>query len=532
MSQLTVIDSLGLPAPDANQKSTLEFGISKHAQSFSFHIWFDPTVSPRRGGSFRLVGPTGFQVPNYSQTFLYPQALSGSQAQPEIPLDGTSLSQGYGAVTVPVGTSQAGQIGGDWKAIVDLSNSLMTETDFTVRICQRLNDPDESSDPLSQAPSYVYAVNANLFLVGGENEDSATNADMIAQAVKYMNIGIFNKAGLTIRACELERLDVDAASITSDLYGSGTQKLLADNADAEALNIFFVPSMQINVASAAGFAMLPGPQGFKSPYSAVFCSIKKPGGLSWNAVTLARRVAHEIGHYLGLTHESSCLDASYAAPDCSTALRNPGSLLADGINKNLMYTSNPGNNLNSKQIYIIQKAPLVTATAPAVIKLQTRTPVVSLKVTVKTGSAMYSWWRLDGAGTDDYIYFSIGGDKTAKTQLLDSFDNDFEARLTDTFRLDPSGLCIEDINSFKFTKRWNKLGTLWAWITPGGSGKTPPGVRDGEDAWQISSVEISVNGASVYAKTGIDVWLRDYDMTLDSWGDTIPEDKLRSLIPG
>jgi hypothetical protein len=185
--------------------------------------------------------------------------------------------------------------------------------------------------------------------------------------------------------------------------------------------------------------------------------------------------------------------------------------LALKIRNNLMFTSRNGNVLNAQQCYLLLQAPIVDVdTRP--ITPTPPTPVNSLKVKIKTGNKTYAWWRFDGAGTNDHVYFDIGRDGVMKAQRVDSpISDDFEANSDREYTLDPQGLNVEDIVRFELSKGYdiNAHSNLM-----------------GDDAWLLDGVRITVNGQVVYDRQGIDTWLvNDESGRSTTWGDAIPRIK-------
>lgn len=497
MSRLTVVTNLSLPPLDSSDVSRLSFTIPAGVQAFSFHAWYDASRFSGKGYlQLQLRGPNGARVPKDGLPYLYDPMKSSA----------TGLSQGYVAATVPVNLAQTANVAGAWEARVNFSNVLaegLGPADCTVRVCQRAEDPVHVPVP------HTYTVPVNFFYVGSNWRGSYTA--LLQNAIAYLQTSVFQQVPLQIVASPVVYLPGQA--ITSDLYSTATSALVSANAAANAINVFVVEAMTIDVPGAVGFSMLPGPQGFTSPYTCVFVNVRNPAGRDGNAVLVARRIAHEIGHYLGLTHRSACLDAPcIVSGDCSDAdcydaispsPEQPSPPLRSQIAGNLMFTYNPGNVLNPDQRFLLLQAPIVNVQTPPAPP----TPVTSLKVKIKTGSKVYAWWRADGAGTDDKVYFSIGHDGRMLTQEVSSFWNDFEANSDWEYTLDPMGLNLEDIAKFTISKSYD--------ITAHSN-------LLGDDAWLLEGIGITVNGQQVYNRQGINTWLVDDDSGSNSWGDAIP----------
>jgi hypothetical protein len=497
MSQLVVIDDLAFPnAQEPNYISTLTFSIPANCSSFTFHCWYDPKTHP--GGTstianLKLVGPNNMKVPNSTPAalpFLYTDTSS-------MKITSSGLSQGYASILVPVDSSQVPNMTGNWTAKLTLLDPTIVQgSAFTVRICQRLKDAGEPA-----VPNYTYGLEAKVFYVGNNNRQKISG--LLTGAMSYMNTSIFNQAGITVRYDNVNFLP--GGVYTSDVYSASTASLIANNADPSKINIFLIEDFQISIPGALGFAQLPGPMGFASPYTCVLVSSRPPTGMSLSEATLGLRIAHEMGHYLGLTHESACLSVPGCdKTTCTNILGDPSvnSNASKVIRGNLMNTSLPKPGLNDFQKYILQNAPLVSATAQVV-----KTRITSLDVTVTTGTGSFAWYSTDGAGTDDDVYFSLNG-TGGMTQLLDTnWVNDFESGSTRTYKLSPGFMYKEDITGFDFLMVYGR--TLMEIYM--------------NDRWQLSAVTIAVNGLVVYSKSNINVWLSAFNdpQAQSRWGDTI-----------
>lgn len=497
MSQLVIIDNLVFPNAQApNYISTLTFSIPANCSSFTFHCWYDPKTHPGAVGiiaNLKLVGPNNMKVPNSTPAplpFLYTDTVS-------IKVASSGLSQGYASILVPIDSSQVPNMTGNWTAKLTLLDTTTVQgSAFTVRLCQRLKDAGEPANP-----DYTYGLNAKVFYVGNNNRSKME--DLLEGGMSYLNTSIFNQAGISVHYGNVNILP--GGAYTSDLYAEPTASLVAANADPSRINIFLIEDLQISLAGAVGFAQLPGPMGFASPYTCVFVSTRPPYQLNWSPALMGSRIAHEMGHYLGLTHESACLSIPGCdMTTCTNILGNPSDISRDAkvIKGNLMNTSLPGPALNSFQKYILRNAPLVSAVAKIV-----RTRITTLEVTVTTGTGNFAWYSTDGAGTDDDVYFSLTG-TGGTTQLLDTnWVNDFEAGSTRTYKLSPGFMYKEDITGFQFIVAY---------------GRTPMEIYM-NDRWELAAVIVKVNGSVVYSKSNINAWLSAFNdpQAHSTWGDAI-----------
>lgn len=498
MSKLT-ITNLILSPMDSESVSRVNFSIPPSVQAFSFHVWYDVSRFPGRGYlQLQLRGPNGSHVPNDGQPYLYG----------DLRMHPSTLSQGYVAAIVPVKPAGALNVNGPWEARVDFRSvgaSTLTPADCTVRLCQR------AEEAVNYPVPHTYSVPVNIFYVGSRWRGAY--AQLLCKAMEYVSQEVFQRAGLQIDVRAVQYLP--GVTLTADLYSEATAEVVSSNAQHEAINVFVVESMPSPVVGAVGFAMLPGPQGFASPYTGVFVSVRDPASVDGDAVLLGRRIAHEMGHYLGLTHRSACLDApcitegTCTPAHCEAALELiPGKAdtpLARKISGNLMFTARPGNLLNAAQQFQLLQAPIVKVSTPAAPP----TPVTELKVKIKTGNKIYSWWRFDAAGTDDQVYFGIGRRGRLRLQQVSSFWDDFEANSDREYRLNPNGLNVEDIEMVTISKHYDLNAHLNLL---------------GDDAWLLTGVRVTVNGKVIYENNEIDKWLLSTstgDPNESEWSDYI-----------
>lgn len=136
---------------------------------------------------------------------------------------------------------------------------------------------------------------------------------------------------------------IKKSSSISDRFWNdlNTEKLVVENFIFDQLTLIFVEDFDITLSNEYGISGgIPGPQGFESGFGAALVKItnRPDDPLFNNRNFLGLTAAHEIGHYLGLTHGS--------ASDV----------------KNLMYPhlgSRSNGSLNFEQTSILYNAPLV-----------------------------------------------------------------------------------------------------------------------------------------------------------------------------
>lgn len=203
---------------------------------------------------------------------------------------------------------------------------------------------------------------------------------------------------------------VVASTLLQDFTAEPTFSLLRDRGVSDAVNLVWTPEISPAAAGIAGgiaAVPLPNNEGF-----GVLVPMRGGGGWSiLSSSTLCLNTAHEIGHLLGLTHESSA-----------------------EVDGNLMRTdpSKYGNNLNSSQKFILNNAVLVEE---RVTLVHPTAKVDRLKIYVTTGRSGGDYF--DGPGTNGDVSLSIWNKnlsvKLLTRQLDNSFHDDFEPGNTDLF---------------------------------------------------------------------------------------------------
>ncbi len=245
---------------------------------------------------------------------------------------------------------------------------------------------------------------------------------------------VYQEAAINCQFTELQVLPRPAGAITDDFWSATAQLVLA-NAKTDQLTVLFIENLQVKQRAQAGKAGgIPGPQGFRNRFAAVLVRLTTDPSDPLIKVKnfLGYTIAHEMGHYLGLTHDSAVND-----------------------NTNLMYPKTGGltnGSLNQRQVQILQKMPLVQIEYSSVVK----TPITSVQVIVTTGTTWPGW--VDGPGTNMTIVFTLMtsgpqlvGAASGQAWVLKGVQDLFAAGARNTFDLGGSKLFVEDVHDWRIS---------------------------------------------------------------------------------
>lgn len=469
-------------------KAKTTFVISNTTDCWTLHILLTQS-------QFNLVKSTGDQlrlkVCRTDDPSIQVTRAGGFLASPTIKISTDTLSQGYGACRFPGTSDDEPFIAGSWTATLVSQNGAfqgLVVADVLIWLVERRI---QVPSPIPSRSLDTFALPIKFVLVTPRFKSSEANSLWTSAISSFKSIFTEREINVVVKN---KIAKVAETPYVSDLRTGDLAALVTEHSTSDAITIFTLINLEIRVDGAVGFAMLPGPQGFQCSHSAVLTRMKRDS-VNENKDTLGRRMAHEVGHYLGLVHESSCLDSARTGDDmavCQLALGRQNPATGNLIQGNLMFTSSPGARLGNKQVYQLRRSPFITRT----INLP-RTRVKSLVITVHTGIGIKNAWdfiRMDYAGTDDDVIFQLFGPTGARLLSRDvsSWGNDFEQGDVTDYQLDPgTTLYEEDIVGFRIVKTF----------------AVRPGVFTVDD-WLLQGLAIKINDRVWYSRDDIHTWLQ------------------------
>lgn len=258
----------------------------------------------------------------------------------------------------------------------------------------------------------VLPINPMIAWLASTSNTDKTDFRRMTTDARNLISNFFGNNGLTVEWSSPSTPEHDiAATLSQDFAAEPAVSLLRVHGVSNAVNLVWTPQISpVAAGIAGGIAAVPLPsnEGF-----GILVAMLSGGGFSvLSPSMLCLNTAHEIGHLLGLTHESSA-----------------------NVSGNLMRTdpSKYGNNLNSSQKFILNNAVLVEE---RVTLVHPTAKVDRLKIFVTTGTRSTGDW-LDGPGTDGDVALVIWNkaltDKLISKNLDRSFHDDFESGNTDLF---------------------------------------------------------------------------------------------------
>ena len=177
-------------------------------------------------------------------------------------------------------------------------------------------------------------------------------ADQIILSLDVMK-NIYAMYDIDIEMQELTWLDNPQYAIVSgDFTDQNTSDLISEGA-AETINIFFVENFISESRFLLGITpFTPGSLGIVGPYNGLLININSHiKNSELNIKLLGETAAHEIGHFLGLSHTSENngvkFDILNDTPECANAMQRAEACINEG-GDNLMFWTTP--NIDSSSI--------------------------------------------------------------------------------------------------------------------------------------------------------------------------------------
>jgi hypothetical protein len=379
----------------------------------------------------QLINSVGSVSPEYIHKELYAEPVSSKN-------NIVSKNNGVTEFSVPIAeNNQSIVMGGAWTGIAkyDANSAIFPSFRFTERITVPGMQPD------------VYGIKLNLVLYSS-TKASAQQVKWIKEALKTVS-KVFAEASIMCSFSDVKVLPLPAETITIAFELSPTYDIVTTNAKTDEITVIFAENLSApkNVAGvyktvAGRSGGIPGPQGFVNEFAGVLIGIENNANISTSvsAGVLGLTIAHEVGHYLGLTHESS--------QNSDTNLMFP-TLKLRGYSKGI---------LNDQQIFILQRMPIVTVKYTDRELLETdKTPITSLEIAVSTGSR--SLLGTSANNNTMVINFQLGSDESDyQTWVLNADNtNSFQPGTTEIFQLDNiTTLFMEDLTTWKLNANWNE----------------------------------------------------------------------------
>lgn len=391
---------------------------------------------------------------------LYREGLFVSKGNPSMGI--VQSINGSIAFSVPIAEDESVDLTSLWTA------SLSDTDNFELKVTQRIVE----DKPISE---YVLKVNLVLYSSGTMQSQQVA---WITKAQKRIK-AIFRQVPITCQFSKIDQYPLPDNKITINFNDPNTAKIVKDCAKADELTVIFIEGLVTDIgtehetANAIGRSGgIPGPQGFVNQYAATLIKLtdKADDPFVVNKGLLANTVAHEMAHYLGLTHESG-QDASGKV--------EPNNLMAahGGIAMQ---------QLNEKQKYILSHMPLVQAVYSD-RELSEITPVTQLEIAVTTGTRSYAGGTSDN--TNMVLNFSLGSDEDGfQTWMLDSSGttNYLVPGTTTVFQLQEiEDLYMEDLYNWKIFCDWDR------------DVQYPMNFQTVTNYWDLAHIKITANGTVI-----------------------------------
>jgi len=521
---------------DANEtEATLQFNVPDGTDCWSLHLLLDQNFFPKI--------PSGAGIDLYATNVK--NSLIKTNGGPWL-TDTTQLTNnveigGYSACRFPNRPYDSNDpntdqlwVTGDWTATLH-SDNIFPFTDLTkiqVWLCYRtMQSYTQSLIPKRRLGIKFILVASKALYKAALDMTLAAIPQMIERYSTGLNVEVVpapskDSALLWIHPAADNNYTVDWYA----LQALTSQYQENNDVDRQRVHVFIFTNLTIQ-GGAVGLSMKPGPQGFYCIQAGPVIRIK-PDSILENSSLVGNRIAHEVGHYLGLTHYSACLglkDNVTKPTDqnfqyCTTAIRDTEGTgpYASYVISNMMRTGNPGTTFERAQVEMVHKAPLVSL---EVIDNSTLTRITTARIWVVT--ALWGWkfhlgeTIVDGPGTEDDVYFALrfkrssGEEYIIETLLDNAWQVDLRLGTFRWYEIDVSSreAYVEEVIGFSFRKvsRWYRI---WS-----------------DDAWYLNQLKIYINEVEWMGyDQDPNVWITNNGTASDTYAEPLsrPSIQIRS----
>lgn len=439
-----------------NENKDFRFPIDAHSDCFCFYSLsaVPPTQLDKESGAYQvaiqLKDSLGKVYPEYQYQSLYGYPISMA--------DFMASSSGYIAFPVPI--TQTGDsspnVTGQWTGASLYDGSNKPALYCCSRTLQSLSNLAVTNMELKV--KFVAYTSANGALLTQIRK-------YITAAINYV-VKVYQSVPINIKNGVLQTKALPPGKISYDFNDPQTSAIVKENAEPFTLSVIFIEDLdtgtQTNAIGRSGG--IPGPQGFTCQYSAVLVKLNKDPNSTFYLYPelLGNTIAHEMGHYLGLTHDSS-----------------------EKQKRNLMSQRAGGNNtlINDTQKFILTHMPMVQVNYGQ-RELLAVTPVTDLEVAITTGTNTFA----NGSNQNDLMILNFGigvNGSDCQTWSLSKTNEPFlQPGTTTTFQLQDiaADLYMEDLLTWGINCDWNNYMA------------SPMNFLTVDNYWDFRHIKITANG--------------------------------------
>jgi hypothetical protein len=305
-----------------------------------------------------------------------------------------------------------------------------------------------------------------LVILGTEEKDHIMRLNYINDRILRVARVIFRGAGIDLKP-EIPDILVPKERLDLQFFKDPTATFVRRHADTNRVPVMFVDGLELPTPGVlGGSGGIPGPQGFILSNGATLLPLSLQP-----AEKLIRAVVHELGHYLGLTHES----AGWGVPK---ELSEDDKIRA--MADNIMFYSSTGTKFNDAQRHIVQQQPIVgVAKVP-----EDRIKKIEIRIT--TGDKWPRWF--DGPGTAMGVVMDL---RSQDGRIIEewSLRGPFEQGRSKGLTVTPTKLRPNEAKTWTITVGETNWTRNW-----------------GGDAWSLSRVTIIADGKTLVDEA-LDIFL-------------------------